>query len=169
MAHLRRIEDFARKGLSAGALEVYEIADFDVKGVGNATEHVDADIGGARLDLPQIGTARAGHQREATLGDSLLFSGGFYIQPEAFLFARVFHRLSVGLLYCSVALFREPYWLYSASRYVRVSWKGEGAKRGETKCFATLFITPHAGIARVLRGLMGSFDCRERLCLEKSL
>lgn len=72
-------------------LEVDELVHAHVEGAGNATQHVDANVGRSLLNLPEIGTARAGHKGELALRYAALVSRRFDMGAEARLLLRVVH------------------------------------------------------------------------------
>ena len=99
--------DEGKKDLPDEGLEIDEIPDGDIKRSGDTAEHVDAHVGGARFDLPEIRTARARHEGKLTLGYAALFAHGPYGSTQASLFALVVHPPSVCLPPSTLALYRE--------------------------------------------------------------
>ena len=92
-------------------LEVDKIADLYVKGTSNTTENVNTDVCPATLKLPEIGAARARHERKLALRDVLVLAQLPYTVAKAPLLRFVIHDKSVWWLYFKLALYREPFQL----------------------------------------------------------
>ena len=79
-------------------LEFNQVPYGHIKGVGNANEHVDAHIGRSYLDFPEIGAARACHERELALRDATAGPLGDDSGPESPLLLCVVHSASIWAL-----------------------------------------------------------------------
>ena len=88
-------------------LEVDEVRDLHIERSRDTAQHVDAHIGRAGFDPPQIRATGARDQRKLTLRDALPRPRVANMRTEAFLFTLVVHSLSVCLLIWEMALYRE--------------------------------------------------------------
>ena len=124
-------------------LEVDKIADLYVKGTSNTTENVNTDVSLAALKLPEIGAARARHERELALRDILVLAQLPYTVTEAPLLRFAIHGKSVWWLYFKLALYREPFQLATekiGSRFTENGISGpiaqmEPARIRRARCF----------------------------------
>lgn len=99
--------DEGKKDLPNEGLKIDEIPDGDIKRVSDTTEHVDAHVGGACFDLPEIRATRTRHEGKLTLGYAALLTHGPHGSTQASLFALVVHPPSVCLQPSAMALYRE--------------------------------------------------------------
>lgn len=82
-----------------------------VKGASDTAKNIDADVGLAALKLPEIGAARARHERKLALRDILVLAQLPYTAAKAPLLRFVIHDKSVWWLYFKLALYKEPFQL----------------------------------------------------------
>ena len=92
-------------------LEVDKIADLYVKGTSNTTENVNTDVCPATLKLPEIGAARARHERKLALRDVLVLAQLPYTVAKAPLLRFVTRKRSAWWLNLRMALYRKPFQL----------------------------------------------------------
>lgn len=109
--YLRRAHFVIETQVKRVALEVNKVANLHIEGASNATKNVNANVSPAAFQLPEIGTARARHERKLALRDVLVLAQLPYTVAKAPLLRFVIHGKSVWWLYFKLALYREPFQL----------------------------------------------------------
>lgn len=95
-------------------LKVNKVANGRIDGLCDPAEDIEPYIGSSSLDFPQIGPARARHERKLALG----YTAGLPLAPDALsqalFLGYVVHATSVGVGYSNMARYREPDSLFSS-------------------------------------------------------
>ena len=93
------------------ALEVNKVANLHIEGASNATKNVNANVSPAAFQLPEIGTARARHERKLAMRDVLVLAQLPYTVAKAPLLRFVTRKRSAWWLNLRMALYRKPFQL----------------------------------------------------------
>lgn len=88
-------------------LELNKLTNLGIECASNLYEHIDADVGRSRLDLPEVGPADTRHECKLPLRDALRSAQLADSSTQTPLFAYVLHALSMrAIRFCS-ALYGE--------------------------------------------------------------